>query len=77
LRKGGTAKEKDGGERKGDRPMQVVSHNISFKRFWAAVKFALPEELEFEKDEMAHQGKNKPARLPAENTDEEFTIENR
>jgi len=31
LRKGGTAKEKDGGEGEGERPMQVVSHNVSFK----------------------------------------------
>lgn len=32
LRKGGAAEEKDDGEREGERPMQVVSHNVSFKR---------------------------------------------
>jgi hypothetical protein len=31
LRKSGTAKQEDGGEGEGERPMQVVSHNVSFK----------------------------------------------
>ena len=58
LRKGGTAEEKDDGEREGERPMQVVSHSVSFKRLLSSTVGLSLRPLRLgirEEDEMAHQ----------------------
>jgi hypothetical protein len=62
LRKGGTAEEKDDGEREGERPMQVVvSHKRLLQELLSSslgIEVCDPRKLGVAKtDEMAHQRK--------------------